>query len=402
MQETDIDDYVEKKRARAEGLTTEEYRAKLCEELRGFRDAIEGDPVLAAEFLSYLDLDPLEGFLAGLYRRAPEYPAPAMLRTALLFDLLKMAHYPDVERHLQTHPEQAVMLGFPCENGAVLTPKWKNVWHFDQRRVGGKWEQVFVLLRGALVSTGRKLGLRIGEKTMQDATPIEALEHDTEAKYNGHYKINGYKLDTTDDLEHAVPLAKLTTCINHDEAKNLVPELEELKSAGIVVEEHTVDCGYTDYEQLAWMGVNGIKACYRMAENWVHNEKGELPYLEQLYQKFWQDPEFRPGAPTEYVLRFLFERGCIEEVGAYFRNPVMAKYHADPDGHMKEYHKRSRKEGNHGYWKEHLGIESRLRVKGRARVDRFLTRNLCAVLAVALTRLQHGVRTGLTSVAFLT
>src|SRR3972149_5874991 len=85
MQETDIDDYVEKKRARAEGLTTEEYRAKLCEELRGFREAIEGDPVLAAEFLSYLDLDPLEGFLAGLYRRAPGDPAPALLPTARPF-----------------------------------------------------------------------------------------------------------------------------------------------------------------------------------------------------------------------------------------------------------------------------------------------------------------------------
>ena len=358
--------------------------------------------MLAAEFLSYLGLDPVEGFLRGLYRRAPEYPAPAMLRTMFLMDLLQMVHYPEVERHLSTHPEQAVLLGFPMRDGEVLLPKWKNLWHFDQRRIGGKWDTVFSLLRDAMVRAGRKLGLRIGEKTMQDAIPIKALEHDKEAAYNGHYKIAGYKLDTTDDLEHAVPLAKLTTGINDDEAKNLIPELEELKRAGITVVEHTIDCGYTDYKELAWMGVNGIKACYRMAENWVHNEKGESQYLEHLYQKYWEDQEFRPKAPTERVLLFLFERGHVEEVGAHFRNQVMAKYHEDPDGHMKGYHKRSRKEGNHGYWKEHLGIERRLRVKGRARVDRFLTRNLSAVLAVALTRLQHGVRTNLISVAFLT
>ncbi len=50
----------------------------------------------------------------------------------------------------------------------------------------------------------------------------------------------------------------------------------------------------------------------------------------------------------------------------------------------------------------HLDYERRLRTKGPENVDRYLTRNLCAVLAVALCRLQHGVKRNLTSVAFFT
>jgi hypothetical protein len=80
----------------------------------------------------------------------------------------------------------------------------------------------------------------------------------------------------------------------------------------------------------------------------------------------------------------------------------MRRYDEDPEGYLKVYHKRSRKEGNHGYWKEHLQLESRLRRKGIKRVDRYLTRNLCALLSVALNRLQHGINRNLTSVAYLT
>ncbi|MCK4444363.1 MAG: hypothetical protein KAW09_07450 [Thermoplasmata archaeon] len=89
-------------------------------------------------------------------------------------------------------------------------------------------------------------------------------------------------------------------------------------------------------------------------------------------------------------------------MGAYFRNLKMDSYDEDPGAYIDVYHKRSRKEGNHGYWKEHLQPEKRLRRKGIERVDRYLTRNLCALLSVALNRLQHGIERNLTSIAYLT
>ena len=89
------------------------------------------------------------------------------------------------------------------------------------------------------------------------------------------------------------------------------------------------------------------------------------------------------------------------DVGAYFRNIEMLRYESDTITYLKDYHLRSRKEGHHGYWKEHLSLQRRLRVRGLRNVDIFLTRNLCTILAVALNRLQHGVREHLSSVAYL-
>lgn len=82
----------------------------------------------------------------------------------------------------------------------------------------------------------------------------------------------------------------------------------------------------------------------------------------------------------------------------------MDRHEDNPVEYMKDYHFRNRQEGHHGYWKEHLEIEDRMRVKGKEKekVDRYLTRNLCTVLAVALCRLQHGVKENLTSVAYFT
>lgn len=104
----------------------------------------------------------------------------------------------------------------------------------------------------------------------------------------------------------------------------------------------------------------------------------------------------------EYILSFLLSHDEVEGVGAYFRNKVMDRQLEDPIRFNGDYHLRNRQEGNHGYWKEHMDIEKRIRVKGRVKVDRYLTRNLCALLAVALCRLQHGAKSNLTSITYLT
>lgn len=150
------------------------------------------------------------------------------------------------------------------------------------------------------------------------------------------------------------------------------------------------------------MGVHRIKAHHPIHENWVHNRKGGISNLKRLYNKHWKDPYYRSNADLKSILPFLFEKGYYEEVGSFFRNLSMDEYEKDPEAYEKDYHKRSREEGNNGYWKEHLLLEDKLTVKGKARVDRYITRNLCALLAIALCRLQHGVKENLTSIAYFT
>ena len=126
-----------------------------------------------------------------------------------------------------------------------------------------------------------------------------------------------------------------------------------LNQSKIQVKEHTIDGGYADYEMIGWMGIHGIKGWYKIHTNWVYNPKGHEKYIRALYQKHWKDPKFRAYASFPDILQFLFARGYTEEVGAFYRNQVMAVYTKNPQEHLKRYHVRSRQEGHHGYWKEH-------------------------------------------------
>jgi len=232
--------------------------------------------------------------------------------------------------------------------------------------------------------------------------PLESLPRDDEAEYNDHYHIKGYKIDSITDQQKSVPLEVTVTCINHDEAKNLIPQLLSMLHSRIPVKQHIVDGGYADYKIIGWMGTKQIQGIYKIHKNWAYNPKGNQHSLMILYQKHWKDPNFKLHASLQYVLQFLYRKGYTEEVGAFFRNQAMAAYRKNPKEYLKSYHVRSRQEGHHGYWKEHLELEERLRTKGIVRVTQYILRNFCTILSVVLCRLQHHQKENLTSIAYLT
>ncbi len=318
------------------------------------------------EFLSALNLDFLQDFFKRLYRRKPDYPAEAMLKAVLFIDLKKMKFFTELVRYLRSNPSVAETLGFQKKQGKICVPSKQNLWHFCNVRLKNQWDILFTLMRDKIVARAKTLGFTIGEKTLEDAMPLQSLSGDSEAEYNDHYKIKGYKVDSITDQNKGVPLSVKVTSINADEAKNLIPQLTKLRISGIPVKEHTIDGGYDDYEMIGWMGIHGIQGKYKIHDNRVHNTKGELEYLQTLYQKHWKDLEFKTYASLPDILRFLFKKGYTEEVGAFFRNQTMAAYVANPMEYLKIYHVRSRQEGHHGYWKEHLELEDRLRTKGLA------------------------------------
>ena len=367
-----------------------------------FKDATKDNPVNADEFLSALNLDFLQSFFKKLYRRKPDYPAEAMLKAVFFMNLKKMKFFPELVRYLMSNSTVAISLGFLKKDSKVCIPSKQNLWHFCNIRLKDQWDTLFTLMRDEAVTLGKNLGLTLGEKTLEDAMPIESLPGDDEAEYNDHYKIKGYKIDSVTDQQKAVPLGVTVTSINYDEAKNLIPQLSTMLSSKIPVKQHTIDGGYADYEMIGWMGTKQIQGIYKIHKNWVHNPKGDQQYILILYQRHWKDSNFKPHASLQYILQFLYRKGYTEEVGAFYRNQAMDAYTKNPKEYLKTYHVRSRQEGHHGYWKEHLEIEERLRTKGVARVTRYILRNFCTILAVVLCRLQHHQKENLTSIAYLT
>jgi hypothetical protein len=128
--------------------------------------------VRAAEFLSHFDTTPVDDLLRAAYRREPTYPAPAMLKSVFFFHIKGWVHWPDLERHLETHPEDAVLLGFPRQDGEVAIPSWQNLWHFANIRLKGKWDEVFSRLRDEVVRKGRELGLPVLDRALDMLTAI--------------------------------------------------------------------------------------------------------------------------------------------------------------------------------------------------------------------------------------
>lgn len=80
----------------------------------------------------------------------------------------------------------------------------------------------------------------------------------------------------------------------------------------------------------------------------------------------------------------------------------VAKYEECPDAVLDVYHMRNISEGVNSYLKNNLGLETHVNGKGIKNIDLHATQCCIAILAVALTRLQHGIKENLSSVAYLT
>ena len=101
-------------------------------------------------------------------------------------------------------------------------------------------------------------------------------------------------------------------------------------------------------------------------------------------------------------MQYLVNKGIYEPVAMHFRNSYIREYEECPEGVLEVYHRRNCSEGINSYLKDNLGLETCINGKGMKNIDLHLTQCCIVLLAVALTRLQHGIKENLTSVAYLT
>ncbi len=91
-------------------------------------------------------------------------------------------------------------------------------------------------------------------------------------------------------------------------------------------------------------------------------------------------------------MQYLIEKGIYEPVAMYFRNPYVQEYEECSDAVLDLYHMRNISEGVNSYMKNNLGLETHVNGKGMKNIDLHVTQCCIVLLAVALTRLQHGVK----------
>lgn len=385
-----------------------------------FADATREHSARASKFLSGLNLDPIMPELNKHYS-VPEgkedFPRRAIFKAMVWRKIKNIKYYTKMEDTLNDHPEEAFELGFNIDkNGYILIPDHETLRHFEKIRLGNEgMDAIMELFCIKVVGEGNKLGLKIGKETGTDSTPI-ATPHDPAGTYNGHYKKKMVKMHITEDYDHNIPLAKKVCGGTEDDDIYLEGMLRKTAvSAHENMNETWYDGGYNSNRNIALTHVEfNLIGNYHIDINWRRNVTYEHRFngktytytpeqeINYLYRKYWNEPDYEKDASLDDMMQYLVKKEIYEPVAMYFRNPYVQKYEECPDAVLDVYHLRNHNEGINSYMKDNLGLQTHINGKGMKNIDIHVTQCCIAILAVALTRLQHGIKENLHSVAYLT
>jgi hypothetical protein len=385
-----------------------------------FADATSKNSIRTSKFLEGLNLDPIMPELNKHYSVSEgeeRYPRRAMFKAMILRKIKKIKYYTRTESYLNNYPDEAIELGFYVDqNGNVMAPDQETLRHYEKIRLGNEtMDAIMELFCIKVVRAGNNLGLKIGENTGTDSTPIET-PNDPAGTYNGYYKKKMVKMHITSDYNYTIPLAKKVCGGTDDDNQYLEGMLRKTAvSAKKNMLETWFDGGYNDNKNLALAHVEfGLKCHYHIDRDWRRNVWYEhridgktytfMPEQEvnYLYRKYWKEPDYNKDASPEYMMQYLIKKGIYEPVAMYFRNAYMNEYEECPDGVLDVYHMRNNNEGINSYMKGNLGLETHVNGKGMRNIDLHETQCCIAILAVALIRLQQGIKENIHSVAYLT
>ncbi len=232
-----------------------------------FKDATSEHNVRTSKFLGELDLDPIMPELNKYYsvKEGEEtYPRRAMFKAMVWRKTKKIKYYTRTENHLNNHSDEAMELGFNIDqNGNVIVPDHETLRHFEKIRLGNEGTNAIMeLFCIKVVGEGDKLGLKIGEKTGTDSTPI-ATPNDSAGSYNGHYKKKMMKAHITEDYDHNIPLAKKVCGGTDDDNQYLEGMLRKTSiSAKKNMKETWFDGGYNENKNIALAHVEFGLICH--------------------------------------------------------------------------------------------------------------------------------------------
>jgi hypothetical protein len=362
--------------------------------LGGFQDPDPVHPVDAGEFLARLDTRDLAARVWRRYSKPQQvrWDPEGMLRVVLYFGIKGYQHLTQAWRDLHHRPELAWSFGLEG------VPPYKTLWHFVHKRLGLEGvRELFSRLVELVVSEGRARGLPLGDVVSVDSMPIETCLRDKRAQYNPYYEVRGYKAHNVVDSHHGVPLDFKLTVLNRSEDQELPDALRRVRGRGCPIENVLADTAYNSQGNFSIVCQElRARLWTRFSKTAVIDRLGEVERLWNRYERCWKDDGYEPGVSFERRLEYLYCKGGIHrlDVGRYYRNESFRVLLSDPERYEEMYNRRTLIEGNQGYWKQHIGM-TKLEGRSMEFIEVRITVRMIGILAVALTRLQNGMRSGL-------
>jgi len=402
MPETNIERKIEKywgRKTRQLNLGDEEEFQQMLQEIEEqFTDPTENTPIRAVDFARWLNPKPLLDALKSsypYYRYIKQRFEPRIRFFAYMLlsrkKNLRSAYNSLTEKEYQK-------LGFTGES----KPTYELLREFIYERIGiQRFPEFFKVIIQELIFLLHQKNIPLGKHVFQDATDIQSLKHDPEAKYSGYYKHSGYKLDVTLDAETDIPLFYTPMEITQDEGQNLIPSQKQLQSLDLQEEKRVVDDKYATFPNIAHSETNQVSLFYKIAKNWVSKKESNPEEIKKLYQKYHKEEDFVVNPDMDFILQYLYKKGEIEPVGGYYRNQRMGEEKSE------EYQEKCRKrssymEGFFGRVKNTTLLDDRPTKRGwKGFLFRVGTAMLTLVLA-ALIRAQNGIYRNFTNVTYIT
>lgn len=334
--------------------------------------------VETSEFLKQLDLSAIEATILQLYKQPEKCKiAPqAFIKVALYYKLKCFKRITDLVREINANPMIRINLGLKA------LVKYKTVWHFLTYRLRNIEDLLGSFIRAVKTQMAASK-IVLGTHVAGDSTPLQASRFDKEAPYNPYYKMNGYKVHWLIDTDHLIPLARKTTIITANDGPYFLGLWLDTRNLGMTPTEVALDGQYDSFENYAFIQISGAKPFINIpADAHLHDSEWLLIGEERIKK--------------DRVELQLWE---AEEVGKNARTASILEAAECPEGWLDRYHRRAVIEGSHGHFKEWFGLN--MIPKGLKKVTHHVDLVLLAILAVALTRLQHGITKNLTGKAGL-
>jgi len=414
MNEVDIDTQIKNFRERFDEWSTNEERVKAWELERfggsraEFYNPDDKNPMRLALFLSFMDSKTIEDEMKPYYIRLESVKYLGSMGRTFVFMKIKQLSPDGVSAHLKTYPNDAELLGYKRgPDGKYDIPNGETIRYNLKHRFGSEGiNKIDKAMLFALNNAAKQLGIDLGEICGSDAFPLKSVKSDKDAEYNGHYRIRGYKIATTESYGKEpgiIPLVGKVIDANDDEGKELIPHIQELKRCGINIKDEYVDGKYATIENIAQAEiVEHTKLHYNIATNWVRARDATLEKIKNEYQKYHNEHGFQPGASFDYMMEFLVKKGRGETVGYMLRNEHIDKKEECPDGYLDDFHIRNMCESENDYIKNDRGLQRAIKRKGKEHVEIQFNLTLFALHVLALIRLHKGVKNNLVSTKGLT
>lgn len=357
----------------------------------GFTNPTPDNPVQAARYLAWLDLD--HPLINEIFRNHwPYYDRRTM--GPKLRARFKWLAWSILQGHRNPHRARNALLA--DEDAQHLLGFTSGLPGYDTMNQFWKWATSPVhahRLIDAFVQLLHRHLDDLGTDQVEDAVPYRSLRDDEDAPYHGKYKCCMHKAEARWCTKHDAFLIGALAYGTFNEVAWSPPLTRRVKRLGLTVKRLTIDRAYPSYKAIGCHVLSNVHLAYHPARHWNINEEDARAAVHKRYNEHWKHEAFVPSAAIDRRARFLIEHGSDEdrEAGAkWVRDHYLETRETEEGARVSR--ERARNEGYHPDLHRVLLEPDR---RGMKRMIGLCMAGFLVLHAIQLCRVQHGVTTGL-------